>query len=77
MISRLTIFHALNVDPEIKFEPCAYAPNDTVYFTLDKNSPLSYMRSLYSAEKERNEWIRKYDNLLNGLNYWKDKALSK
>jgi hypothetical protein len=34
-----------------------------------------HVRLLYQAEKEKNDWIRAYDNAIQGLNYWKAKAM--
>ncbi|WP_291515765.1 hypothetical protein [Bdellovibrio sp. ArHS] len=44
----------------------------------DRSKPLiNYIKDLYSTEKELNEWIRAYQNAINGLNYWKQKSLQR
>lgn len=71
---KITLIHAFNVDPEIELQATQYAPPDTVYILTDKQTPDVWAKSVYQAEKERNDWIRKYDNLLKGIRYWESKA---
>lgn len=52
-----------------------YCPKDYVYFVPEGQDLLHIGSTIYQAEKEKNEWIRKYDNALQGLQYWKEKAL--
>lgn len=75
---KIKVVHAPNIKIlEIQTVCSIYAPNDYVYVTFDKeeyeNFP-NFLKDLHKAEKEKNEWIRKYENVLNGLNYWKGKA---
>lgn len=66
--------HSNEVDLEI--ESSAYCEPGRVYFMQDKNRPiLEHLKTLYQSEKEKNEWIRRYENVLNGLKYWREKAL--
>ena len=75
MKRKLTLMYAPCNEIEVVHEPSIYAPNDYLYIVPDNTSGLMMARTIYQAEKEKNEWIRKYDRLLNGLNYWKNKAL--
>ena len=75
MKAKIHIIHSFDVQPDVELVPSAYCPNKTLYFAGDPYDHIKHLRSIYSAEKERSEWIRKYENALNGLNYWKEKAL--
>lgn len=59
---------------EVVLEPSIFAPESTIYVMPEKGSMIEHGRALYQAEKEANEWRRKYHRLLDGLNYWKWKA---
>lgn len=62
---------------EVEVQRSAYCPKGQIYFMPDRNRPiLNHLKSLYEAEKERNEWIRRYENVLNGLHYWRQLALN-
>lgn len=67
--------------PDIKIiavtEPSIYVKPGTAYIVNDLSNPLEYARHLYQAEKDVNNWIRKYEKLYKGLQYWKAKAESK
>lgn len=64
-------------DCDVEIVKDRYCPRGSVYIMPDKTKPLlDHLKSLYQAEKERSEWIRKYQNVLDGLNYWKQKALN-
>lgn len=74
----ITVLHHPADNVTIKKEPTIYATQGYVYIMLDPNQDfLKMARMLYEAEKDTAEWIRRYQNVLNGLEYWKDKALSK
>ena len=75
MKGQVTIVHAYDTEVELHLEPSPYAPSGTIYFVSPQEDFLKYARTLYDAEKDRSEWIRKYQNVLNGLNYWKSKAM--
>lgn len=70
----INIIHASNCEIEIITEASIYAPKDTVYIVPEKDSFIKMAATLYATEKEKNEWIRKYDNVLKGLRYWQAKA---
>lgn len=72
---KLTVVHAPGVDIEIVKEQSIFAPRDYVYLVPDKANFGEWARTMFSIEKEKNEWIRKYENVLSGLNYWKNKYL--
>jgi hypothetical protein len=73
MKKTLTIIRPYSIDLEVKIEPSAYCPNENAYFI--GNDLLTHVKTIYQAEKERSEWIRKYENALQGLRYWKEKAI--
>lgn len=77
MLSSITIITDPSTKIEVLQETSVYAPKGYVYILPEKESLITMARSIHQAEREKNEWIRKYDNLLKGLNFWKDKALSK
>jgi hypothetical protein len=61
---------------EVEIQKSAYCPRGEIYLVNDKSRPiLEHVRLLYQAEKEKNDWIRAYDNAIQGLNYWKAKAM--
>lgn len=74
---KIVLIHSLDVSPQIVVAPSMYAPNQTAYLMIDKDSQdfLTMVRDSYYFEKMVNEWRHKYDRLLQGLNYWKMKAL--
>lgn len=76
-MSKITIIHAPTTTVDIIKEVSIYAPNNYAYFISDNKDFLNFVKSNYDSEKEVSDWIRKYDNVLQGLKYWKDKALSK
>lgn len=74
MTSKLTIVTSYADELEIVVVKDRNCPVGCVYFMPDQSKPvLEHLKSIYQAEKEMNKWIRKYDNVLNGLNYWKNK----
>lgn len=77
MKHKINIIHSYATQLDVSVTPTRYAPNDRVYFLPDNKTFLQFGRDMHKAEKEKNEWIRKYDRLLQGLNYWKNKALEK
>lgn len=77
MKSTITIVHSVADEIEVNLEKCVYVPNHYLYIVPPMNSLLQMAKTIYQAEKERSEWIRRYENALQGLNYWKDKALTK
>lgn len=71
----LRIVHPYSETPEIKMEPSAYCPKTHFYMVPDNENFLQMAKTMYQFEKERNEWIRKYDRVLKGLKYWRNQAL--
>lgn len=72
----ITVVHAANIEAEIKTESTVYAPKDMVYIMPAGGSFIKMARNMYEIEKERSDWIRKYENVLQGLSYWRERALS-
>lgn len=73
----MTVFrlvHPFCEIPEVIKEPSAYCPSTHCYLVPEQTNFLQMAKTMYQFEKERNEWIRKYDNVLRGLRYWKDRA---
>lgn len=75
--SKFTIIHPYEAQVEIIAAPDRNCPADYAYLLQEQDNFLQMIRTMYIAEKETNEWIRKYENVLKGLAYWKDKALTK
>ncbi len=74
----LTIIFPPSAKPIVQLEPSIYCPNDRYYiapYPRTADPMLTHVKSLYQAEKERSEWIRRYDRVLAGLNYWRTKAM--
>lgn len=61
---------------KVTIEPSVYMPNDR-YYILGESNFFRHIRSLYEAEKQLNEYIRRYENALKGLKYWKEKSEEK
>lgn len=75
--TKVTLMYAPCNEIEVIHEKSIYAPNNYLYIVPDNTTGLQMARSLYYSEKEKNDWIRKYDRLLKGLNYWKARAEEK
>lgn len=77
MKPKFTIVISPSNEVEVDIQKSVYCPIGSVYVMPDKDRPLlTHLKTVYEAEKERSEWIRRYDNVLNGLNYWKQKAIN-
>lgn len=77
MEASINIIHAYNVKPIVHCFPEVYVPHGYLYIVKDHKSVAQIAKSVEQAELEKNEWIRKYDNVLHGLQYWKERALDK
>lgn len=71
---KLTVITAPDIEVEIAHETSVYAPRSHCYLVPDNKNFLEWAKSMYLFETEKNEWIRKYENVLEGLKYWKGKA---
>ena len=55
-----------------------YCPNDAVYYYPENGLDfIQHARMVYQAEKEKADWIRAYENAMQGLKYWKSIAEEK
>lgn len=62
---------------EIEVVKDAFCEKGRCYLMSDKSRPIiEHLKTVYETEKQMNEWIRKYDNAMNGLRYWKERAES-
>lgn len=61
--------------PELIDDVSVFAPKDYVYFCTQNFD--GCIADMYKEAKEKNEWIRRYDNLKRGLEYWRARALEK
>lgn len=77
MKSVLKLVYAPCNEIEVVHVQSVYAPNDNVYLVPEKESTLTWFKNLRQVEEQRDDWIRKYDRLLKGLNYWKARAEEK
>lgn len=75
--TELNIIHACNLKVKSNTLHSIFAPNDYIYVLPNESDFFKFGKTIYQAEKERSEWIRKYENVLQGLNYWKQRALNK
>lgn len=76
-MNRLTLVHAFSDEIEITKEPSPYAAKGYAYLVPDKANFIEIAKDRSAIEKDRNEWIRKYQNVLDGLAYWKNRALER
>ncbi len=73
---KITLVKCPNTNLEVIQESSVFCAKDYVYFIPENDSFVKFARNMYDAEKEKNEWIRRYEKCLQGLNYWKERALS-
>lgn len=76
-MNKLTLIHAYSDDIEITKAPDRSAPKGYAYIIPDKANFIEIAKDRAQLEKERNEWMHRYNNLLQGVNYWKNRALEK
>ena len=76
MKQKFVIIHPYCHEVEVETIPDKWCPNNNVYLMTDLTNEnfLSLIAGIHEVEKDRNEWIRKYENVLQGLNYWRNKA---
>lgn len=57
--------------------PSPYVQDDRFFIMQDPNCDhiLEHLRTIYSVEKDRADWIRRYDRTLKGLRFWQQKAM--
>jgi len=78
MKPKFILITSIQDECEIEIQKDKFCPPGYVYLATDISRPvLEHIKSLNKAEKEKNDWIRKYENVLQGLNYWKEKALQR
>lgn len=73
----IRIIHSFSSKPRCELEPSMYCPEGKLFIIPHEDSMLEHGRSLYQAEKEKADWIRRYENVIQGLKYWREKALDK
>lgn len=76
----LTVIHPYSTQVEPVIAADRNCPSDSMFIIPgefgDPNSKfLELSRIGYDFQKDTAEWIRRYDNVLKGLNYWRAKAL--
>ena len=71
---KLTLVHAYGVNIEVEKQASPYVMKDMVYLMPDQDDFGRFVKTMYQLEKEKNEWIRRYDNVLKGLRYWESKS---
>jgi hypothetical protein len=76
-MTEFTIVHSYSDQIVCRTEASVYCPDKTAYLVPPRESFINIACSMYEAEKDRSEWIRKYDNVISGLKYWRERALSK
>ena len=75
---RINLIHGHGIEPIVTVHADRNCPPDYLYIFPDKEDTdfLTMARTMLAFETERNDWIRKYDNVYQGLKYWRDKALT-
>lgn len=78
MKKTINIIHSPKYEIDVNKIVSIFCPDGNLYIMPDQGEPfLSFIKTIYQIEKEKNEWIRKYDRVLQGLNYWKNKAMER
>jgi len=72
---KIRVIHAPGVHVEVIVESDIYAPREYIYFVPQDMTFEKMAKTAYQTEKEMNEWIRRYDNVLRGLIYWRSKFM--
>lgn len=75
-VATVKLIHALDVKIEVEDIPEKFAPSGYLY-VLTEGDFLEHAKTMREIEKDRNDWIRRYDNVLTGLKYWRGRALEK
>lgn len=73
-MNKFTIVHAYSDDVQIKKEASQYAAKGYCYLVPSQENIIQMARTVNQADKDRSEWIRKYENVLRGLRYWQNRA---
>lgn len=74
-MNKLTVVKNPSTELEINIENSPFCRNGDIYFVPDRENFEAHM-NLFSTVKRVNIKLRqRYDNVLKGLNYWKDRAL--
>lgn len=68
---KVTVIKPPNVELDIVQETSIYCPKDEVFFVPD---PVGFLASLSSYANKAEYYKNKYDNVLKGLQYWKDRS---
>lgn len=72
-MNNFKIIHAPSDKIECEVLSDRNVPKGYAYLVPDNENFVEIARSRYEIEKDRNEWIRRYDNVLKGLRYWQAK----
>lgn len=71
---KITVVSAPDTPVQVAIETSIYAPTGSIYLVPDNETFGTFVKTMYALEKERNEWIRRYDNAMKGLRFWESKA---
>lgn len=74
-MNKFIVITAPGIDVQVDKQISIYCNRENAYIMPDQTNFELEIVNWRKFEKERNDWIRKYDNLLKGLQYWKEKAL--
>jgi len=76
MKQNFVLIHPYCHEVEVQIAPDRNCPNDNAYFMpkYGENTFLNVICGIWQAEKQMNDWIRRYDNAMKGLRYWEAKA---
>lgn len=70
----INIIHSSDVEISVDINKSVLAPRGTIYTIPDNTSEAKFFADMYKAEKETQEWIRKYHRLIDGIAFLKKKV---
>lgn len=74
MSESIKIIHPYSIAPAVELIPDRNCPNTHYYIIPARENFLQMAKTMYQFEKEMNNWVRAYGNVLKGLQYWRSRA---
>lgn len=71
---KITVVHAPSDTIEFVLVPHHYATKGYAHLVPSEMDFVAWAKGLADIEKEKNDWIRAYENVLKGLRYWESRA---
>ena len=76
MRGEFVLIHGLQDEVSVETQPDRYCPNGSAYLLPMGQTSRDFFRTLHEVELARDRHKARYDNVLKGLNYWKQRALA-